>query len=957
MGAARTKSRDSGASIAYAAAKTASHVQDRHHHRAIKGTGMPPAITSDIVVAYSQCPRKAYLLLFSPEKGKPHEYIQILGQQRSTHQERYLDRLQHTHADVQPYSLENLRTGSKMLINAHLQVDGLAADCGVLTRVAGTSTFGKYSYEPSIFVGTYSIGNAHKLELSFVAYVLERLQSRSPATGRIIGVNGTSHPVKLDHQSKALRPLLEPLHEWPMADSPTPPPIVLNKHCPLCPFQHLCQAQAEQEDNLSLLDGVTARVMRQYEKKGIFTVKQLSYLFKPRKPKKRSRKPPSVTHKVELQALAIREQKIYLQELPTLSRQPVELFVDMEGIPDRGVYYLIGLLVCQPDTTAYYAFWADTDQDERHMWQQFVEKVAQYPEGPIYHYGSYEPRAVAQLAKRYATDAESATKRLVNVHRHIYGKVYFPVWSNRLKDLGNFLGAQWTSPQASGLQSLVWRHQWEHTQDETYRAILVTYNKEDCYALKVLLEELSKIALSADLLSAVDFADKRKQPTTERSEEIHSQVGTILKFAHFDYDKKKISFQQNTRSQQSKQERQAQQRYAARMRHQKRENIRQQVKRTIQVERGVACPECGYTPLRHTEQVAGRTIIDLVLTRSGIKKTLTRYVGFKGYCIQCAQIYSPPDIRKYGRTQVYGHGFKAWVTHQRVALRLSYLGIVEAVEEYFGEKMNAGRIPEFIQNLGQHYTESEKIIVQKLLKSPFIHADETKISIQGVNQYVWVFTDGNYVIFKLTETREPTSVHELLKNYAGTLISDFYPGYDSAPCQQQKCWVHLIRNLNDDLLESPFDTELELFALEVKNLIIPIMNDIQKYGLKKHFLYKFKKDVETFYKRSINDKHLKSGLAQKYQKLFIRYQGSLFTFLEQDGIPWHNNTAERAIRHVAKQRAISISFHASVMKNYLVLLGLKQACRFQGKSFFKFLFSGETDLEKFEARKRKRVRG
>ena len=166
--------------------------------------------------------------------------------------------------------------------------------------------------------------------------------------------------------------------------------------------------------------------------------------------------------------------------------------------------------------------------------------------------------------------------------------------------------------------------------------------------------------------------------------------------------------------------------------------------------------------------------------------------------------------------------------------------------------------------------------------------------------------------------------------------------------------MHLIRNLNDDLLETPFDTELEKLALEVKSLIVPVMNDVQKYGLKKHFLYKFKKNVDIFYKRAINDKQFKSDLAQKYQKLFIRYQDSLFTFLEQDGIPWHNNTAERAIRHVAKQRAISTSFYASVMKNYLVLLGIKQACRFQGKSFFKFLLSGETDLEKFESRKRKR---
>src|SRR5215510_13551957 len=295
---------------------------------------MEPIITPEIVVAYSQCPRKAYLLLFSPDKGDPHEYVQILEQQRCENQERYLDDLQHTHADVQPYSEENLRKGSKVLINAHFQVGGLAADCGVLTRVEGTSTFGKHSYEPTIFVETHSISKEQQLELSFAGSVLKRLQHTSPAAGRIIGMDGKSHTVKLDHHSKDLPRLLEPLHAWITVDSPTPPPLVLNKHCPLCLFQRLCHAQAEQEDNLSLLNGVTARVMRQYERKGIFTIKQLSYLFKPRKRKKGSRKAPPVTHKVELQALAIREKKIYLQELPALSRQSVELFLDMEGVPD-----------------------------------------------------------------------------------------------------------------------------------------------------------------------------------------------------------------------------------------------------------------------------------------------------------------------------------------------------------------------------------------------------------------------------------------------------------------------------------------------------------------------------------------------------------------------------------------------------------------------------------------------
>src|SRR5438093_13159686 len=180
---------------------------------------MELTITADIVVAYSQCPRKAYLLLFSPDKGEPHEYVQILEQQRQVNQERYIDHLQQTHADVQPYSLEHLRKGSKVLINAHLQMDGFAAECGALTNVERTSTFGKYRYEPSIFVGTHSISKEQHLELSFVGYVLERLQSTSRTAGIIIGMDGKSHTVKWAESTALLQPLLAPLQTWVAAAS------------------------------------------------------------------------------------------------------------------------------------------------------------------------------------------------------------------------------------------------------------------------------------------------------------------------------------------------------------------------------------------------------------------------------------------------------------------------------------------------------------------------------------------------------------------------------------------------------------------------------------------------------------------------------------------------------------------------------------------------------------------
>jgi predicted RecB family nuclease len=914
---------------------------------------MLPTITSDVVVASTQCPRKAYLLLFSPDKGIPHEYTAILAQQRGEHQERYIEGLKQTHADVHPYTVEHLRTGRGVLLHARLQADGLEADCGVLRRVEGLSPGGIPHYEPIIFAGTISITTEQKLALSFVAYMLERLQHTWPAAGKIIELDGTAHTIKLDKSATVLLPLLAPLQAWTATDTPEPPPVILNKHCPLCPFQQSCQAQAEQEDNLSLLHGVTARDIRQYAKKGIFTVKQLSYLFKPRKPKKRSRKPPPVTYKVELQALAIREQKIYLHALPTLSRQPVELFLDIEGIPDRGLYYLIGLLVAQDNSTEYIPLWADTVCEERRLWQHFVAQVERYPDIPIYHYGSYEPRAIATLAKRYATDAASISKRLVNVHRALYGKVYFPVRSNGLKDIGHFLGARWTAPNASGLQSLVWRHQWEQTQEAQYRELLERYNSEDCQALRVVFETLATIHHATDTVSEVDFVDTQKPRLSAIGQHLSSQLKTIVQFAHFHYDKKKIRFRLEPPPANTDYKFELHRRKAAAWR-QTFLALQRRAKTIVEIPPDERCPRCT-GPLTKTRAISRRYIIDLVSTSTGLRKTITQYQGIQGRCRTCKRNYAPTPIRHTKKSKVYGDKLGAWLVYQRVGLRLPYESIIELFAEQFKEHISISQPMRFLKQYAVYYSDTEQTMRHTMLQSPFLHVDETKVNIKGENWYVWVFTDEQHVIFKLTETRETTLVYDMLQTYRGVLISDFYPGYDAIPCKQQKCWVHLIRDLNNDLQQNPLDKEYETFVSQVRTLIVPIMESIQHYGLKRRHLHKFEQDVQTFYDEVIRGKSYTSDLVITYQKRFVRYQDSLFVFLTEDGIPWHNNTAERAIRSFAIQRDVSKSpFQDTTTHHYLVLLGIRQTCRFQGKSFFKFLFSGETDLEQFEAHKRKR---
>ncbi|MGK7915834.1 MAG: IS66 family transposase, partial [Prochloraceae cyanobacterium] len=653
----------------------------------------------------------------------------------------------------------------------------------------------------------------------------------------------------------------------------------------------------------------------------------------------------------ELQALAIREQKIYLKESPELFRQPTEIFLDIEGNPDTQFYYLIGILACQMNSSEYTAFWANTQQDEEQVWNNFLATITQYPKAPIYHYGNYEVKIITKLAKRYGTVIDHLYKQLINVNHFIYGKVYFPAYSNSLKDIGRSIGAKWTSPKASGIQTLVWRHYWEETADTKYKELLLTYNKEDCQALKLLTDELIKISNSAEKLSDVEFADKHKRPKTEVEKQIHTQLRTVLNFSYLQYDKKKIHFRQEEEKEDSETKK-ARNRNKRKQLTQKLLDINRRVQKTIEISPQTVCPQCGSLQLRPYDKETHRVIIDLKLTRNGLKKTIIRFTGSYQYCIKCYTLCPPPF--KYKQSQIYGHGLKAWIVYHRIALRLPYESISESFQEQFKEKIATGSLSRFIHDLAVYYSETENILIQHLLESPFIHVDETKINIQGENWYVWVFTDIKYTILKLQETREATIIHSLLADYSGILISDFYSGYDSVKCAQQKCWVHLIGDLNNDLWESPFDSELESFVLHVKDLIIPIMECIQKYGLRRRNLRKFEKNVDRFYKNFIIDVNYNSDIVSKYQKRFIRYRESLFTFLKHDGILWHNNPAEWAIRPIAKQRSISSSFSSSIAEAYLILLGIRQTCRSQGKSFFKFLFSGQKNLDLFEVRKQKK---
>ena len=105
--------------------------------------------------------------------------------------------------------------------------------------------------------------------------------------------------------------------------------------------------------------------------------------------------------------------------------------------------------------------------------------------------------------------------------------------------------------------------------------------------------------------------------------------------------------------------------------------------------------------------------------------------------------------------------------------------------------------------LAEVYRVTVDRMLDQLRSGMLILADETKVKIKhSMPGYVWAFTGTEIVVYLYHPTREGTFLKETLGDFAGVLVSDFYSAYDSVTCHQQKCHLHLMRDINDDLLHT-----------------------------------------------------------------------------------------------------------------------------------------------------------
>jgi predicted RecB family nuclease len=787
-----------------------------------------------------------------------------------------------------------------------------------------------------------------KLLLTLDALTLSEMLGESVSRGRIVhGDNCASLNVSIPPLAAKLREHLGKMTTL-LAD-PSPPDLVLNRHCIECEFTARCREKATETDDLSLLSGMTEKERKKLHKKGIFTATQLSYTFRPRRRRKGlSGRPGKYQH--SLRALAIRENKIHIVGSPELKIAGTPVYVDVEGVPDRDFYYLIGVRVGNHQAATQHSFWADDPEGEGKIWAEFLGILAHIENPLLIHYGGYETTFLKKMSTRHGSPpADSAAGRAIrtplNLLSVIYTQIYFPTFSNTLKEIGQLLGARWDGVVKSGLQSTACRLVWEQSRNPELKASLLAYNQDDCAATATVAFHLGEIVRDAKSRPDVECAHDPKKLSTDSGAEIHRTFQSILSSAHFKYARSRISLSP-TRNHEAPSP--GGRRPAKRQRRKSFSAIKGKI---VRVPRKRICPRCPGHRLSRSSRTANHSLIDLVFSKAGCHKTIVRHIGQMGYCNQCGQVYAPPGMRSL-RNQQFGWSFQAWVVYQRLALRMSYRLISKATFDLFSEPLPLQTATGFVERCAEQYQSTEALLLRRILDGPVLHIDETKMNILGTDQYVWVLTDNARVVFQLRPNRETGFLKALLASFKGTLVSDFYGGYDALPCRQQKCLVHLLRDLNDDLWKNPFDGEFEKFVAAVRDLLCPILEDARRFGLKARHLGKHRIRVQRFYKEVIIGRDSEGETTARYRKRFERYQGSMFSFIEASGIPWHNNGAERALRHLAVQRKISGAFGEKGAVDYLRLLAVAQTCRFQQKSFLGFLLSRCMDVDEYIERSR-----
>jgi hypothetical protein len=300
-----------------------------------------------------------------------------------------------------------------------------------------------------------------------------------------------------------------------------------------------------------------------------------------------------------------------------------------------------------------------------------------------------------------------------------------------------------------------------------------------------------------------------------------------------------------------------------------------------------------------------------VIEVTPVPATITEHVYLERCCPWCGKRRTPAvelDGQVIGQSRL-GVGLVSLIATLRSEWRLPVRAIQQVLASVHALDLSVGAIHGALGQVARVGHASVDATLAAIRASPVVHADETGWRENGRNCYLWTFATPTQRYFTLGSRAKGMVDTVLGPDFAGVLVSDFYAAYDHYDGVQQKCWVHLLRDIHTLVRAHPTDGALAAWAdavhqvycdavVEAAALTTRAADEAERRAVRWAYEERLWAVCQPF---ATEEMAPQARLCRRVDK----YRHALFAFVREAGVPAHNNPAEQSVRHEVIGRKIS----------------------------------------------------
>ncbi len=350
-----------------------------------------------------------------------------------------------------------------------------------------------------------------------------------------------------------------------------------------------------------------------------------------------------------------------------------------------------------------------------------------------------------------------------------------------------------------------------------------------------------------------------------------------------------------------------------------------------------SCPRCGGLLSEKPTDSYTRVVEDIVPARV----VTTEYVVKRRYCSCCRRQVSPqiPNVINGGSNERFGLRLMLLVVSLKL-LGTSYEKIGSLLKLLFDLDLTEAAMLHCVMAVADAFGPRYEQLKEELKREASIHGDETSWRIKGRNHWLWAFLGKWSVVYEVDKSRGRDVPRKVLGDYRGTVISDSWSAWNHIGERWQRCLVHYLRELEDTVKYKSPGNDFLPFRKKLRRILRDAirMADEEDRGERLRAKARFEARVEALIAAySSSSSSSKERNCARLLKRLRREKGMLFTFLEQDGVAWNNNAAERALRSSVVIRKITYGNQSDEGAHaHAVLMSMKETCGLRKENFFNY---------------------